>query len=63
LQAFKRIGQLFGEFDSDSAAMIVLEGDRPLGADASFLRHSGQARKGFRRCERRARVGSRRSDN
>ncbi|GAS88105.1 MMPL/RND family transporter [Mycolicibacterium brisbanense] len=34
LQAFKRIGQVFGEFDSDSAAMIVLEGDQPLGADA-----------------------------
>lgn len=34
LQAFKRIGHVFGEFDSDSAAMVVLEGDRPLGADA-----------------------------
>jgi RND superfamily putative drug exporter len=34
LQAFKRIGQVFHEFDSDSAAMIVLEGDQPLGADA-----------------------------
>ncbi|QLL07022.1 RND family transporter [Mycobacterium vicinigordonae] len=34
LQASKRIGKVFGEFDSDSAAMIVLEGDRPLGADA-----------------------------
>jgi RND superfamily putative drug exporter len=34
LQAFKRIGNVFGEFDSDSAAMIVLEGDQPLGADA-----------------------------
>ncbi|ART67387.1 MMPL family RND transporter [Mycobacterium dioxanotrophicus] len=34
LQAFKRIGEVFGEFDSDSAAMIVLEGDQPLGADA-----------------------------
>ncbi|BBZ41274.1 MMPL/RND family transporter [Mycobacterium conspicuum] len=34
LQASKRIGQVFHEFDSDSAAMIVLEGDRPLGADA-----------------------------
>ena len=34
LQAFKRIGKVFGEFDSDSAAMIVLEGDQPLGADA-----------------------------
>ncbi|WP_431235631.1 RND family transporter [Mycolicibacterium psychrotolerans] len=34
LQAFKRIGKVFGEFDSDSVAMIVLEGDQPLGADA-----------------------------
>jgi putative drug exporter of the RND superfamily len=34
LQASKRIGQVFHEFDSDSSAMIVLEGDRPLGAEA-----------------------------
>ena len=34
LQASKRIGKVFGEFDSDSSAMIVLEGDQPLGADA-----------------------------
>ena len=34
LQASKHIGQVFGEYDSDSAAMIVLEGDKPLGADA-----------------------------
>ena len=34
LQAAKRIGKVFHEFDSDSAAMIVLEGDRPLGAAA-----------------------------
>jgi putative drug exporter of the RND superfamily len=34
LQASKRIGKVFQQFDSDSAAMIVLEGDRPLGADA-----------------------------
>ena len=34
LQAFKRIGKVFHEFDSDSAAMVVLEGDQPLGADA-----------------------------
>ena len=37
LQAFKRIGKVFDEFDSDSAAMIVLEGDQPLGADAHRL--------------------------
>ncbi|MDC8993864.1 MMPL family transporter [Mycobacterium marinum] len=34
LQATKRIGKVFGEFDSDSSAMVVLEGDNPLGADA-----------------------------
>ncbi len=34
LQASKEIGKKFQEFDSDSAAMIVLEGDQPLGADA-----------------------------
>ena len=34
LQASKRIGKVFHEFDSDSLAMIVLEGDQPLGADA-----------------------------
>ena len=34
LQAFKRIGEKFGEFNTDSAAMIVLEGDQPLGAEA-----------------------------
>jgi RND superfamily putative drug exporter len=34
LQASKRIGKVFGEFDSDSSAMIVLEGDQPLGAAA-----------------------------
>ncbi|HYB83550.1 MAG TPA: MMPL family transporter, partial [Mycobacterium sp.] len=34
LQAMKRMGKVFHEFDSDSAAMIVLEGDHPLGAEA-----------------------------
>ena len=34
LQAFKRIGEVFNEFDSDSAAMVVLEGDQPLHAEA-----------------------------
>ena len=34
LHAFQRIGEVFHEFDSDSAAMVVLEGDQPLGADA-----------------------------
>ncbi|ODQ89961.1 RND family transporter [Mycolicibacterium holsaticum] len=32
--AMKRVGADFGEFDSDSNAMVVLEGDKPLGADA-----------------------------
>ena len=34
LQAFQRIGKVFNEFDSDSAAMVVLEGDEPLGVGA-----------------------------
>src|SRR5215212_10364493 len=34
LQAAKQIGKVFDEFDSDSSAMIVLEGDQPLGVDA-----------------------------
>jgi putative drug exporter of the RND superfamily len=34
LKATKRIGQAFHEFDTDSTAMVVLEGDNPLGADA-----------------------------
>jgi RND superfamily putative drug exporter len=34
LQAFQRIGKVFHEFDTDSAAMVVLEGDQPLGVDA-----------------------------
>src|SRR3984957_17774100 len=34
LKAIKEIGQAFHEFDTDSQAMIVLEGDKPLGADA-----------------------------
>lgn len=32
--SMKHIGQVFDEFDSNSAAMIVLEGQEPLGADA-----------------------------
>ncbi|CDO09047.1 MMPL family transporter [Mycolicibacterium cosmeticum] len=32
--AMRHIGQVFHEFDSDSAAMLVLEGDQPLGDDA-----------------------------
>ena len=33
-QAMQRMGQVFGESDSDSVAMIVLEGDKPLGEEA-----------------------------
>jgi putative drug exporter of the RND superfamily len=32
--AMKRVGEVFEEFKSDSAVMIVLEGDQPLGDDA-----------------------------
>jgi putative drug exporter of the RND superfamily len=32
--AMMRVGKVFEEFDSDSSAMIVLEGGGPLGADA-----------------------------
>ena len=32
--AMKHIGEKFGEFNSDSALMVVLEGDQPLGDDA-----------------------------
>ncbi|MBX7452836.1 MMPL family transporter [Mycolicibacterium sp. 3033] len=34
IEAMRHIGQVFDEFDSDSAAMIVLESDQPLGAQA-----------------------------
>src|ERR1700737_1866994 len=34
LQAMQRIGKDFKEFDSNSSAMIVLEGDQPLGDTA-----------------------------
>ncbi|MDQ1730538.1 MAG: putative drug exporter of the superfamily, partial [Pseudonocardiales bacterium] len=44
LQASKRIGKVFDEFDSDSAAMIVLEGDQPLGAGAHHF-YDGLVRK------------------
>jgi putative drug exporter of the RND superfamily len=32
--AMMRVGKVFQEFDSDSSAMIVLEGQQPLGAEA-----------------------------
>ena len=32
--AMMRVGKVFQEFDSDNSAMIVLEGDKPLGDDA-----------------------------
>jgi putative drug exporter of the RND superfamily len=34
IQAMKRVGQVFREFDSDSAVMIVLEGQAPLDVTA-----------------------------
>jgi RND superfamily putative drug exporter len=34
VQAMRRMGELFKESDSDSVAMIVLEGQQPLGDDA-----------------------------
>lgn len=34
LQATKLVGKDFQEFNSNTAAMVVLEGDQPLGADA-----------------------------
>src|ERR1700745_1504375 len=34
MQAMQRIGKTFQEFDSNSSAMIVLEGDQPLGDPA-----------------------------
>ncbi|WP_204081573.1 RND family transporter [Mycobacterium riyadhense] len=34
MQAMKRVGKVFNEFSTDSAIMIVLEGDQPLGDDA-----------------------------
>ncbi|BBX98004.1 MMPL/RND family transporter [Mycobacterium lacus] len=34
IQAIKRVGQVFHEFDSDTAVTIVLEGDKPLGDEA-----------------------------
>ncbi|ABK69899.1 MMPL/RND family transporter [Mycolicibacterium smegmatis] len=35
--AMKRVGEVFEEFKSDSSAMIVLEGDEPLGDDAHIF--------------------------
>ena len=34
LIASKRVGQVFGEYDSDSLVTLVLEGDQPLGDEA-----------------------------
>jgi putative drug exporter of the RND superfamily len=34
MQAMKRIGKVFQEFDSNSSAMILLESDQPLGPEA-----------------------------
>jgi RND superfamily putative drug exporter len=34
MQAMKRVGKTFQEFDSNSSVMVVLEGENPLGEDA-----------------------------
>ena len=34
MQAMSNMGRLFEESDSDSVAMLILEGDEPLGQDA-----------------------------
>jgi len=34
MQAMKRVGKVFNEFNTDSAIMVVLESDKPLGDDA-----------------------------
>jgi putative drug exporter of the RND superfamily len=44
IQAMKRVGRVFHEFDSDSAVMIVLEGQAPLG-DAAHRFYSDLIRK------------------
>ncbi len=42
MQAMMRMGKDFKESDSDSSAMIVLEGQQPLGDDAhNVLRRLG----------------------
>src|SRR6201994_3992767 len=33
-QSMMKVGSTFKEFDSDSSAMVLLEGDKPLGAEA-----------------------------
>ena len=42
--AMRHIGKVFEEFDSDSAAMIVLEGQQPLGPEAHAY-HDGLVKK------------------
>jgi RND superfamily putative drug exporter len=37
IAAMTRVGKTFQEYDSDNNAMIVLEGDQPLGDDAHFF--------------------------
>ena len=33
-QSMMRVGKTFNEFNSDASAMVLLEGDKPLGAEA-----------------------------
>jgi RND superfamily putative drug exporter len=40
MQAMQRVGKTFQEFDSNSSAMVVLEGDQPLG-DAAHKYYDG----------------------
>jgi RND superfamily putative drug exporter len=40
MQAMQRVGKAFQEFDSNSSAMVVLEGDQPLG-DAAHKYYDG----------------------
>ena len=50
LVSMRKIGSNFQEFDSDSNAMVLLEGEQPLGADAhQLLRRTGQEARGRHR--------------
>ena len=57
MQAMKKVGKDFNEFESDSSAMVLLESDQPLGPDAhQLLRRPGQEAAG-RHHPRRAHPG------
>ncbi len=44
VQAMQRVGKVFGEFKSDSNAMVVLEGQQPLG-DAAHVYYNDMVRR------------------